>query len=274
MTSLADQEAQIIADLTTIRELWDHMLPTLKAIPLGRLGGGSSRSSTAKDVDNGDHNTGVDNLDIVLSDRGDITAVLQGWARVVVEDFDVTTVIPHGHDVGGMCVFLERWARHMTGHVAADDFAEEVHRGAGKVLRYAKPRGRDWMLLGECPVELEHADGTLGPCGGRVVAYPIAGSDRDPRCQTCGTVAVVDWWISHMVGNPAAKTLVTATELIGIIAYRLHWTVTHEMIRQWASRGKIQRAGRDSKGRTLYDHADVVSAIGDDVRVQREKAGA
>lgn len=274
MTSLAEQEAQIVAELTTIRELWPEMLPRIKAIPLGQLGGGTTRSSTGRDKDNGDHNTDVDNLDIVLSDRGDITAILQGWARLVVDDFAVTTVIPNGNDIRGMCVFLERWARHMTGHTAADDFAAEVHDCARRVLRHAKPRGRDWMLLGDCPIETEHADGTLGPCGGRVVAYPIAGTDRDPRCQTCGTVAVVDWWISHMVGNPAAKTLVTATELIGIIAYRLHWTVTHEMIRQWAARGKIQRAGRDSKGRTLYDHAAVVASIGDDVRVQREKAGA
>ena len=272
--SLAELEAQITADLIVIRDLWDRMLPTIKAIPLGHMGGGTSRTSTAKDADNGDHNTDVDNLDIVMSDRGDITAVLQGWARVVVEDFDVTTVIPHGHDVRGMCVFLMRWARHMTGHEACEDFSGEIHECAVKVLRRAKPRGRDWMLLGECPVETEHEDGTLGPCGGRVVAWPMAGKDRDPRCQSCGTEAVVDWWMSHMLGNPAAKTLVTATELIGIIAYRLHWTVSHEMIRQWASRGKIKRAGKDSKGRTLYDHAAVVSAIGEDVRVQREKAGA
>jgi hypothetical protein len=274
MTSLKDQEAAIVADLTTIRELWDHMLPTMKAIPLGQLGGGSSRSSTSKAEDNGDHNADVTNLDIVLSDRGDITAVLQGWARVVVEDFDVTTVIPHGHDVGGMCTFLERWARHMTGHVAADDFAAELHVAAGKVLRRAVPKRRDWMLIGDCPIEIEHEDGSLAKCGGRVVAYLFNAASRDPRCQKCGTEAVVDWWISHMFDNPEAKVLVTASELISVIAFRLHWTVTHEQIRQWAARGKIERAGKDSKGRTLYDHSGVIYAISSDVRAQREKAGA
>lgn len=275
MSTLAEQEAGIVANLSTISELWDQMLPHIKAIPLGQLGGGSSRSSTAKaDDHNGDHNRDVDNLDIVLSDRGDITAVLQGWSRVVVEDFGVTTVIPHGHDVQGMCTFLERWAKHMTGHVACDDFVDELHGAAMTVLRRAKPRGRDWMLLGDCPVEVEHADGTLGVCGGRVVAFPQAGSDRDPRCQSCGTVAVVDWWISHMLGNPEAKPLVTATELIGIVAYSLHWTISHDQIRQWAARGKIERAGKDSKGRTLYDHAAVTDAIRGEVARLKRKVGA
>lgn len=270
MTSLANLETAIIDDLRTIRDNWDDMLPALKAAPIGR---GSSGGATVIEMgrEDGDHNAGVGNLDIVLSDRGDITAVLQGWSRLVVEDFDVTTVIPHGHDVAGMTRFLERWARHMTGHDAAQDMADELRACAGKVLRHAKPRGRDFMILGECPIEIEHPDGSLHSCGGTVIAYPQAGSDRDPRCAHCGTEAVVDWWMSHMLDDPDSKPLVTASELISIIAFRLRWTVTHETVRKWASLGRIERAGKDSKGRTLYDHCAVVEKIRADLSYQRDR---
>lgn len=258
MTSLADQEAQIIADLTTIRELWDHMLPTLKAIPLGRLGGGSSRSSTTKDVDNGDHNTGVDNLDIVLSDRGDVTAVLQGWARVVVEDFDVTTVIPHGHDLGGMCVFLERWARHMTGHVAADDFADELHVAAVKVLRRARPTRKDWLGIGVCPLK---NDETGQQCGGNVRAYPDQDAGESwATCQTCGERAVVSWWERAIFGEEASS-LVTADELRLFVRREFGMTVKDATFRQWKKRGWIEPSGKDTEGRTLYDKGAVAYAL-------------
>ena len=258
MTSLADQEAQIIADLTTIRELWDHMLPTLKAIPLGQLGGSSSRSSTAKDVDNGDHNTGVDNLDIVLSDRGDITAVLQGWSRVVVEDFDVTTVIPHGHDVQGMCTFLERWARHMTGHVAADDFADEVHGAARKVLRHARPTRKDWLGIGVCPLK---NDETNVQCGGNVRAYPDQDAGESwATCQECGTKAVVSWW-EHEIFGDESSTLVTATELRTFIHAEFGKVVSDSTVRSWLKRKWIEPSDTDSSGRRLYDKGAVAYAL-------------
>lgn len=258
MSTLAEQEAQIIADLTTIRELWDQMLPTMKAIPLGQLGGGSTRSSTDGDDHNGDHNRDVDNLDVVISDRGDITAVLQGWARVVVEDFDVTTVIPHGHDVVGMCQFLMRWARHMTGHVAADDFADELHDCAGKVLRHAKPQRKDWLGIGVCPLRNTE---TNEQCGGNVRAYPDQEAGESwATCQTCGERAVVSWWERAIFGEEASS-LVTADELRLFVRREFGITVKDATFRQWKKRGLIEPSGKDAEGRTLYDKGAVAYAL-------------
>ena len=259
--SLAELEAQITADLIVIRDLWDRMLPTIKAIPLGHMGGGTSRTSTAKDADNGDHNTDVDNLDIVMSDRGDITAVLQGWARVVVEDFDVTTVIPHGHDVRGMCVFLMRWARHMTGHEAAQDMADELHTAAVRVLRYAKPRGRrEWIWIGDCP-NVIGCEGDPVVCATPIRVYP----QRAIKCAGCGVEDTLDGWIVRIVGS---HQLVTAEQLTPILHKKLGIVASRDKIRQWVHRGVITPAkdddGRvvtDSQGRTLYDRFTVFAQL-------------
>lgn len=261
--SLAEQEARIIADLTTIRDLWPNMLPRIKAIPLGQLGGGSARTSTAKAADNGDHNADVDNLDIVISDRGDITAVLQGWARVVVEDFDVTTVIPHGHDVQGMCTFLERWARHMTGHEAADDFANEVHECAVKVLRHARPHRKDWIGIGVCPLR---NDETGDQCGGNIRARTDGVSAESwATCQACGTKAVVSWWEHQIFGGEASR-LVNASELREFIHTEFGKVVGESTVRSWVRRQWIEPCDKDHGGRPLFDKA-VVAYI-----LQRRKA--
>ena len=65
--------------------------------------------------------------------------------------------------------------------------------------------------------------------------------------------------------------LVTAGELIAVIAYRLRVVVTHEQVRQWKHRGKIESAGSDNRGRTLYRHEEVVDAIRADVRRKSAK---
>jgi hypothetical protein len=68
--------------------------------------------------------------------------------------------------------------------------------------------------------------------------------------------------MSQIIGNPDAKPLVTADELISIVARDLGVLLSHAQIRQWATRNKIPRSGqRDLKGRTLYDHAVVVALI-------------
>jgi len=258
MTTLRDKEAQILADLTTIRELWPNMLPRIRAIPLGPLGTSGTRSSTRRSEDNSDENDDVTTLDIVISDRGDITAVLQGWARVVVEDFDVTTVIPHGHDVDGMCLFLMRWARHMTGHCAVDDMADELHTSAGKVLRHAKPQRKDWLGIGICPLK---NDETGQPCGGNVRAYPDQDAGESwARCQECGERAVVSWWEHAIFGSEASK-LITAAELASFVHHQFGKVVGESTIRQWVKRGWIEQSGQDHDGRKLYDKGAVAYAL-------------
>lgn len=256
--------------LRTIRNLWPEMLPRLKSASATTFTGTGSRTSTPKAADNGDHNADVTALDVVLSTRGDIITVLNGWVCVVLEDYELTQTCVDGSDVFALAEVLDRWAGRLIEHEAFDDLLDEVATCASQVQRIARPTRRDWLVIGTCPCV---NDETGKVCGGNVRAWPDAEQERDPKCVECGTEAVVAWWMSHMIDDPASRPLVNAGELIGVIAYQLHWTVTHDQVRQWATRGKIERAGRDGKGRTLYDHRAVIAAIQDDVRVQREKVG-
>lgn len=256
-----DHAADLLrADLRTIRTGWDAIMPRLRSVGTGH-GSSGPRTSTPKDADNGDHDSDVDRLDVVLSARADILAVLNGWCRVVIEDKPVTTALPSdGHDVHDLGEFLDRWAGYLVEHEAGRDAADEIAECA-RTVRKLLPRGRrEWMIIGTCPIE---DDETGEVCGGTVRAWPDSDHDQDPTCMRCGIEAVVPWWMSHMLDDPNSKPLVTADELISIIVFRLHRTVTHGQIRQWVARGKIAKAGRDAKGRSLYDHAAVVEALGE-----------
>lgn len=244
--------------LRTIRDHWDQMVPAQQSSSVARFGGSRSRTSTPKATDNGDHNSDVDRLDVILSLRADVLAVLNGWTQVALQDYEIKTCDVDGHDVGSLCEFLSKQAWRLVDHEAWPDLLDEVTDAAKAVHRVAVPSRKDWMIIGTCPIA---NDETGQSCGGEVRAWPDPTQDRDPRCMTCGTVAVVDWWMTRMLDDPSTKPLVTATELIGIIAYRLDWTVTNQQIWQWATRGKIQRAGKDAKGRTLYAHAEVVQSL-------------
>ena len=117
-------------------------------------------------------------------------------------------------------------------------------------------------------------------CGGNVRAFPTPFTAPTraeqmkqplPTCDHCGTAAHVDWWYREMYGNHGVSHLVTADELITVIAVRLDYIATRDQIRQWKHRGKIEASDKDSKGRTLYRHDDVIEAIRDDVEKVKAK---
>ena len=257
-----------------IRRDWAFMHQPLST---GSVAARVSRSAGTGDEDS-DGNHGVTRTDVIVSARADVTIILNGWCRVAIEDYNITEVIPDGTDVPSMCRFLERWAIQLAAHDAVSDMIDELKECARTVHRIAYPEKRDWMPIGKCPLYPDRDDGQRIQCTGTVKAYPprrdeAAREQRDPRCDTCGTEAVVEWWHRAMYGDLGNNPLVTATDLIAMIAYRLQFTVTHEQIRQWKRRGKISDAGRDNKGRTLYDHEKVIDAIRADVIRQRGLAG-
>lgn len=250
------------ANLDIIRQGWPHMLYPAKAITYSIGGSSGARTSTPGDQDNGDHNRDVDHTDVVISLRGDITIILNGWCRVVMEDFNVARTLPLGHDVPGMCAFLERWSLQLAEHEAAGDIDDEIRYAAEQVSRITDPRRKDWLIIGDCPCEIvDDETGEGAVCGGKVRAWPDIEGRHDPRCMTCGTEAVLDWWMARIVGNPATAPLVTIHELISIIAYQTGRVVPAETIKTWRKRGKIRAESRDAKGRALYRHAEVVRYI-------------
>ena len=263
MTSTAQIEDALTAAVTSIAADWPRMETAGIA-----SGGGSVKSTDA-----------VTALDRWVSLRYDVVIILKGWCRVIVKDRPVTQVIPLDHDVPGMCAFLIRHAQWFSGHEDAPDAVDELSDRAKQVRQVARPTQRDWMPIGTCPLEVEF-DPARGveTCGGQVRAWPSGITDptiieqrteRQPTCQRCGTEADVRWWYAHMFPDGDTSSLVTIDELIGVIAVRLAHVVTHERIRQWRRRGKITIAGRDQRGRGLYDHAQVISAIEDDIYRQR-----
>ncbi len=172
-----------------------------------------------------------------------------------------------------------RWWRQRQ---EAPTLYEEITGAAFLLEAAVDSRRRDYVVLGPCPLTVDDTEGQVVACTGEVRAFPAPADltteekrrERLPRCTQCKTDATVEWWQAHILGNPESSPLVTARDLIGIIAYRLEWTVTHDQIRQWKHRGKIESAGKDAKGRTLYRHAAVVQAIREDVRQRKERVGA
>lgn len=171
---------------------------------------------------------------------------------------------------------VQWWRRRSEG----PEFYSEILAIESDLKRAVDSPARDSLLIGKCPIEWPDEDGIMRVCGGEVRAYAAPkemtlaemrkGLSVQPRCRRCATEADVDWWQERIM--PELATKVTASDLIGVIAFELHWTVTHDQIRQWKSRGKIEAAGRDIKGRTLYDHRDVIERIRMDVRRAREAA--
>jgi hypothetical protein len=227
MRSTHQIEMQLVEALRTIRSHWGLMqLGTSSA-----SNGGSPSSDVV---------TGVDRR---VSLAHEVTLILNGWARIVVEDRGVTHWLPLGTDTLGLVAFLERHAQWMSGHEAAQDCADEIATCARKVKLTAVPPVKDWISIGECPI-----------CEvGDVRAYPGC----DPTCQACGIDAVWSWWEKRM--RPDAQDLVSAEELVGLLYRAFGKPIKPTTIRQWVSRGLLEpRACALDTRRSLYDREDAI----------------
>lgn len=252
----ATDPADIFRDhLRTIRDLWGDMLPRLKSASVQSYGGGT-RTSTAGDDDNGDHNRDVDRLTVVISARGDILARLNGWCRVIVEDWNVSKRTPDGMDVHSLCEFLDRWALAFSGHEAFEDALEEVAMSARQVERIARPQPRDSVWIGDCPVTIG-CDGDRVECG-----TPIrVRTGEEIKCRGCGTDDTLDGWMLRIVGH---HDLVTYEQLGILLRQRMGIQTTPVQLRQWVRRGVITVAEHRREGRStvaLFDRVQVFADL-------------
>lgn len=304
MTQTQHLEQRITEALVTIRREWPAMMPVGAS---GSRPGGGAKSTLITADDDDDTGTDIDRHTRLVSLRREITTELVQWCRLAIEERPVTATSVDGSDVPAMCVFLERHAQWLSGHRDAEEAADRIggcapdceartlvasHSCSGLVQAMRrhtpppivdKPRPPRPHHIGTCPMlwEAETEDGGLEmrECGGNVRAFPTPFADPTreeqaaqplPTCDKCGTDAHVDWWYREMYGAHGVSHLVTADELISVIAVRLDYIATRDQIRQWKHRGKIAGVDKDSKGRTLYRHDDVVAAIEDEV--ERHKA--
>lgn len=230
------------------------------------------------------HSPAPTSVDVLDARRGAYNDLLH-YTRII--QFEVTNIngglIQTRVDAGNvreLCAFIERWAEKLAEQCPAEAMqaADDLPKHGQALKGYALPSKRDWMPLGDCPITVADADGNSVECGHRVRAYNreqdslVWSSDADAsartveriqfiRCPGCGHEDTLAWWMSQIVGNPEAKPLVTADELISVVARDLGHILTHATIRQWVHRNQIPKAGKDAKGRNLYDHAIVVALI-------------
>lgn len=268
-------ETQILGDHITqaahnLAHDWPHMLrPGDTQAP-----GWATRTGVQLD-DHDPRDTDQRRIDRTLSLRRYVQDVLNGWCRLIIEDRHVTNHVPAGTDVPGMAAFLQRHAEWLSGHEAAEDARDELTELAHRCHLIAYPSRRESISLGRCPLEIPGEQDVLETCGGDVRARPVPNErpgEAYAACSRCGEVAVASWWAERMFLDGEGSPLVTAGELVAVIAYRLEVVVTHDQIRQWKHRGKIQAAGSDNKGRTLYRHEEVINAIRADVRARAVRA--
>jgi len=199
----------------------------------------------------------------ILDKRAHCRARMTYWCIVVIRDRDLHTERLSGFDVPAMADLLRRhsdWLGEQDGLIdrlgRVQHPASELEQCASDLRGIAAPYRRDWHPLGTCPLEVDSEDGPV-ICGGQVRAYP----DKDPFCDTCGTVAVTSWWEKVMFDDPELTRLLTAAELVLFVHNQFGKVVTEVCIRQWIKRGIITRAGSDDKGRTLFDKGAVAYAI-------------
>lgn len=241
MTDPTEIENRLRHDLWTIMSLWDELL-----IPSS---GAGQRVKASKEPP-------MPISAHILDVRRTAVADLAFWAKVIHDKRELTDSLDLG-DVFATGRLIERHAAWLVDNEDADPGAcHDVARIARDVRKIARPERREWVSLGECPVTLAR-NGEQVVCGTEVRAYP----DTDfVRCPGCGTEDTRDWWRSKVIGT--RPRLVTAVQLVDVLILDVRVSVDVATVRQWVKRGKVTKAGKDERGRTLYDWAQVIADMG------------
>lgn len=179
----------------------------------------------------------------VLDARDLCCSRLAGWALLVLEERDLRYAALHASDAVGLARFLVVHADWLAGHEAAKDALEEIASSSRDLKDLDEPRQRDWLPIGECPVIVGD-----DPCGATVRAYT---NRHFIACSRCGTEDTLAWWMSQIVPE-GGTDLAAADTAIACVVSETFRPLSHEQLRQWATRGYIRRHGKDHRGRTLY----------------------
>lgn len=116
------------------------------------------------------------------------------------------------------------------------------------------------------PVERSYA----GPCD--TCGHDIFVEHGQPtiECAACGRVYDLQTrrdWLLHVV----ADRLATAPEIARALS-SLSMPITHDLIRQWRHRGRLQPRAKDRRGVPLYRVGDVIDLLADRAREQHRRA--
>ena len=255
--STADIEKRIIAACDTIRLVW----PVMHQPATASIASKPTPRALYTHEDHDERQDDIGRLDNVVSLRHEVTGLLNSWARVIVEEHDLTHHLPDGWDTVGLAELVKRWSRHMSGHEAGQDMADELQRAAGRCKAIAYPKRRDTMRIGACPNTIG-VDGDSMTCGAEVRVN--AEHPGDIRCPGCGLEDTLDGWVLRMVGTQGPYT---ASQLVPLLHKRIGRVVSESAIRQWVRRGIIEplKDGfviqTDDAGANLFDLEDVLRRL-------------
>ena len=214
MNSLAATERALMTALNDIRENWDALLtPTT-------TGGSGSASS--------DPITGLDRR---VSLRHEVLLSLNSWARLIVEDRDLTHHIPLGTDVLGLIEFLERWAYWFSSHDAFPDAVNEISEWANRVRTTAAPPKPAWNHLGDCPFVIEDWF-----CAGQI--RQPDGTD-EAACTDCGQIGSQEWWEEVITGK--FREEMPLAEVPDFLYRYFGRRVTRTTLHRWVKSGELKR---------------------------------
>ena len=274
-------EQRITEALVTIRTDHPLVLPLRPgAVRFGTIG----RASLIKHSDLDERGDDIDVLTRRIDTSHHVTVMVNGWVRMVAEDFDVTATLPNGADVPAMCAFLERWAQKCSWHPAAEDMAEELEGLVGDIRQWVPPVVEEGhkpepirRLIGRCTEETEGEGEVIGTCAGRVFAHPSGdgtGTDDhdkdDPwaACERCGSRAVVSVWQKWMFPEVAREMeaqkmrdrVLTVAEVLTLAHKEFGKPATKQSLWHWVSRGQLTPVDPTTKPHT-FRLGDVVDLL-------------
>lgn len=242
-----DLAGQIRRDLWAIRDTYDEALE-----PVRRASGSQVKASKEPPLPIGAH---------VLDVRREAHVDLTYWTRFLLDEVRDINDEPLQHGPTSLAVevlvpFIATWVDWLITNAPddADNLATDAGKHARELRAITDPARREWLPIGECPVTVADAEGNSVACGAKVRAYP-----ERPfiACESCGTEDTMEWWMSQIV--PEGSDLAHADAVIACVVSRTFQPLTHEQLRQWASRGFVVRHGKDTKGRTLYSSKAVLA---------------
>lgn len=275
-------EQRITEALVTIRTDHPLVLPLRPgAVRFGTIG----RASLIKHSDLDERGDDIDVLTRRIDTSHHVTIMVNGWVRLVAEDFTITETLPDGADVVDMCTFLERWAQRCSWHAAAEDMADELE-GLVQSIREFVPELttlEDYKpalvrrLIGRCTEQIEDEGEVIGTCAGRVFAYPDGDGAEDhdvddpwAACERCGSRAVVSVWQRWMFPEVAKEVeaqkmrdrVLSGDEVLNLAHKEFGKPAKRAALWHWVSRGQLAPIDRDKKPHTfrLGDVVDFLAA--------------
>ena len=256
-------QTQILADdlqqaMRNLRRDWPHMIrPGDTQSP-----GWASRNGAGLD----DHSfegvlarTGAPDhdmrrIDRTISLRTYTVGLLNSWARLIVEDRGVTQPSPTASTPSDSPSSSNATPTGSQGMRRRRNAGTSSSTSPTAATSSRSPPSGSRMSLGACPLEIPGEQDVLKVCGGDVRVQDRRRTTTStarcgPRATGAGKCRRSVWWAERMFLDGEGSPLVTIGELVAVIAYRLEVVVTHDQIRQWKHRGKIESAGTDAKGR-------------------------